>query len=548
MEILELQVKHFGKFLEYKVPLHGGVNIIGGGNETGKTTLQAFIRAMLYGIDTGRGRRGEEYFLRRPWDDPAYFAGAMRVKSGGKIWRIERSFSREERSLRVVSESDGQISPRPQEELDRMLGGMSEQAFLGTVFIPQGGAPVDQALMDELQRYMVNFQEARDGSLDVDKAVGFLKARQKELEDRRKQTQGELGERLAGLDREIRFLQEELGREDAAQPYAAEMADDMGMPGASPRLEETGRLDEAGRRNAGNRTGSRYDEKRQETRGRPRSSAGFYPVFVRLMAALLGVGGVLALACAVFAHSIPGRIVLLMLAAFLLLLCGLTIRSIIADRAMEAEEEEREPNEMRRMQDRERLLLEEGKKEGARREKEEKRRSMMMRLRLLEQERDELWRQADRGGQEQEELAALEMARERILSLSAGMAARGSSQLAGEASRILAQLSGGRYTRIALDERGQLQISTPDMVLEPRQISTSAAERACLAVRIAAADILSDGEPVPLVLDEPFAMYDDAHLAVALRCLLESGRQVILFTCSGREQAALGTLQREMDS
>ena len=71
---------------------------------------------------------------------------------------------------------------------------------------------------------------------------------------------------------------------------------------------------------------------------------------------------------------------------------------------------------------------------------------------------------------------------------------------------------------------------------------------AYLAVRIAAADILSDGEPVPLVLDEPFAMYDDAHLAVALRCLLESGRQVILFTCSGREQAALGTLQREMDS
>ena len=86
------------------------------------------------------------------------------------------------------------------------------------------------------------------------------------------------------------------------------------------------------------------------------------------------------------------------------------------------------------------------------------------------------------------------------------------------------------------------------MVLEPRQISTSAAERACLAVRIAAADILSDGEPVPLVLDEPFAMYDDAHLAVALRCLLESGRQVILFTCSGREQAARGTRQREMDS
>ena len=166
-----------------------------------------------------------------------------------------------------------------------------------------------------------------------------------------------------------------------------------------------------------------------------------------------------------------------------------------------------------------------------------------MRLRLLEQERDELWRQADRGGQEQEELAALEMARERILSLSAGMAARGSSQLAGEASRILAQLSGGRYTRIALDERGQLQISTPDMVLEPRQISTSAAERAYLAVRIAAADILSDGEPVPLVLDEPFAMYDDERMESAMRWMRASGRQVLIFTCQTREQETVRRLR-----
>ena len=77
MKILELNMKHFGKFLDHKIRLLPGMNIIYGGNETGKTTMHAFIRAMLYGLETGRGKRGEEYLLRQPWDNPAYFAGVL---------------------------------------------------------------------------------------------------------------------------------------------------------------------------------------------------------------------------------------------------------------------------------------------------------------------------------------------------------------------------------------------------------------------------------------------------------------------------------------
>ena len=50
MEIMELNIKHFGKFLEHKVNFQPGVNIIYGGNETGKSTIHAFIRAMFFGI------------------------------------------------------------------------------------------------------------------------------------------------------------------------------------------------------------------------------------------------------------------------------------------------------------------------------------------------------------------------------------------------------------------------------------------------------------------------------------------------------------------
>ena len=60
MEIMELNIKHFGKFLEHKVNFQPGVNIIYGGNETGKSTIHAFIRAMFFGIERGRGKAGKK--------------------------------------------------------------------------------------------------------------------------------------------------------------------------------------------------------------------------------------------------------------------------------------------------------------------------------------------------------------------------------------------------------------------------------------------------------------------------------------------------------
>ena len=66
MEILELELKHFGKFTDHKVSLQPGINIIYGSNESGKSTIHAFIRAMLFGFGSTRGRnsRVDEYHLR----------------------------------------------------------------------------------------------------------------------------------------------------------------------------------------------------------------------------------------------------------------------------------------------------------------------------------------------------------------------------------------------------------------------------------------------------------------------------------------------------
>ena len=51
MKILSINVIHFGMLSGYELNLDRSLHIIEGENETGKSTISAFIRYMLYGID-----------------------------------------------------------------------------------------------------------------------------------------------------------------------------------------------------------------------------------------------------------------------------------------------------------------------------------------------------------------------------------------------------------------------------------------------------------------------------------------------------------------
>ena len=54
MKITLLDIKGFGRFNQKKIAPKYGFNIVYESNESGKSTLQAFIRAMLFGLKGGR--------------------------------------------------------------------------------------------------------------------------------------------------------------------------------------------------------------------------------------------------------------------------------------------------------------------------------------------------------------------------------------------------------------------------------------------------------------------------------------------------------------
>ena len=212
MEILDISMKHFGKFTDQKMVFHPGVNIIYGDNETGKSTIRSFIRGMLFGIDKMRGRAADtdEYNLRAPWENSAYFAGSMRFSSGGKVYRVERNFEKKEKSARLICETDGTEQKLEGDDICTFLDGMTETAFSNTVFFGQITGQTDDGLAAAVRNAMINANMAGDAHIDVSGAMEKLKDEKKRLEREKKQKTAEKIEAMQELSVKIDETRQEL--------------------------------------------------------------------------------------------------------------------------------------------------------------------------------------------------------------------------------------------------------------------------------------------------------------------------------------------------
>ena len=95
MRIRKLDIKGFGCFSNRVFEPGKEINLVFGPNEAGKSTLQAFIRAMMYGLRGGRrSRENGPSPLRKyePWLSGSY-AGVLEYElNNGKMFRVGRNF------------------------------------------------------------------------------------------------------------------------------------------------------------------------------------------------------------------------------------------------------------------------------------------------------------------------------------------------------------------------------------------------------------------------------------------------------------------------
>ena len=139
---------------------------------------------------------------------------------------------------------------------------------------------------------------------------------------------------------------------------------------------------------------------------------------------------------------------------------------------------------------------------------------------------------------------ALELAQKALSSATNELQRRFAPRISKRAQELFGQLTSGRYQKIMLGEDLSVSVSAlqEDTLRSAQWRSDGTVDQMYLALRLAVAEELTPD--APLVMDDAMVRFDDERLSTALHILQElaNHKQVILFTCQGREK----TLQGEM--
>lgn len=532
MQINEAKIFNFGKLQNCSFQFAPGINVIYGENEAGKSTLSAFLKGMLFGMEKGRGKAADNPYRRyEPWHAPAFYSGALRFTVDGKPFYLERNFYYKEKREILRNEADGEELSVACGDLSMLLGGIRETDFCSTYVVPQSGAATGTELSEILAEFYSDAAGSGDGNLPVKKALQALQNKKKELNADLKNEKNAKEKVLYDCRLERELLEREI---EKIKPEVAEAE------------RELKRLEAAKKAQMERYVRAQEPEEAHETENKGRGKrGGMAVIFLFLGLLLLIFGGFLVWKDTALTLQAAG-----ILAASLVCFFGaggLFARARAADggaqdaEAIDWEQEENADSEDTYTEEAEpdaiqtvRKLLE--SRSESLREKE-------VRLFNLKEQEKEAEAQSVREREINLDLAALELAAQEIERISTELAGQHGDTLEKEIAKLMALFTGNRYDTVRVGENGKLIVSTEGKEVPPEALSRGTLEQIYLAFRIAVGRTITREERMPVFLDEAFAMYDDRRLKETLRALSALDEQIFIFTCQKRE----GQLLKELD-
>lgn len=197
----------FGKLENESLSFHPGLNVIYAPNESGKSTWCAFIRAMLYGIDSSeRARAGylPDKLRYAPWSG-APMEGSMDLTTGRADITISRTTRAKSAPMREFSAcytgSSVPVDGVTGANAGEMLTGVSCDVFCRSAFIAQGSVAVTGS--PELEKRISSIVSTGEEQTSYSEADERLRAWQRK---RRFNRRGYLPELEAKMDDTQRML------------------------------------------------------------------------------------------------------------------------------------------------------------------------------------------------------------------------------------------------------------------------------------------------------------------------------------------------------
>ena len=605
MRLLELHIDGFGKFHDRTISFNDGINIIYGKNEAGKSTLHTFIRGMLFGIERGRGRaaKNDLYTKYEPWENSGTYEGWLRLEKDGTIYRIERRFRKENKSLKIINETKGLEEEATPAFVSSLLDGLTETMYNNTISIGQLKSATEDGMVTELKNYIANMNTTGNISLNITKATAFLRNQKRSLEAG---LIPEASREFTSLLAEIRNVEAEIAGPEYENQLAAyqnmrtqvkglidntqtQKKDlDEKLANGKKVLSDNGFTDRASvnaMSSDAERLYSEYNTLNGECNKKSRK-------VLSGLTAVLGVAGLGAAATLgyfnltaylpVCGAAATAAVIFFIISLFILqkdkeyhrlfdntsselgaLLARHLGDSAVSEEAMNAfrarmgefsklcDMVAQSETEIRKfLEDLSNLQT---KQAGCSEMIEKQQRTQWELEKKLEHlsncknKAKALKRTLAENDRIHDEIVAINLAQETMTDLSSSIRDSFGLYLNKEASQYITGITGGIYDSMSIDENLNVFLNTKTKLVPLENVSSGTMDQVYLALRLAAAKLLQgSGSGFPLIFDDSFTQYDDERLKTALEWLASAyGGQIIIFTCHRREAQMLRARQVE---
>lgn len=610
MIIKEVNIGKFGKLENQKYQFAPRINVIYGANESGKSTLMQFLKAMLFGLEKTRVRKTLDTYNRyEPWDTPAYFYGSMIFETGQQQFLLERNFYYKEKRARLVNIRDGEELSVEYGDLDMLLGNVSAAAYENTCCIGQEQLLPGRELGVLLEDERSNLAQTGSGDFQLSKALQELEQKRKNAEKTRKELEQQrlshihqlevnqqvLERDIAGLkaqqekqstqqgtvQEQVRALQQQMEPVQTAYQTVCRREQELKSAVAQEQLE----WEQAEREQWKREQFRREQEEAEALQQKSGKNAGFSPLLLIGVAGLI-LAPVLRSAMDGFQKIAPA----LNIICIILILAGLVSAyrksrekktadsgqkhgQSVNDSVQNHREQDSRANDRANLQSVERkgrkaaldqqlqrvcqqksvleeqlqqlkdqkkaLQLQAARQEGSGDQLQSQIQEKEVELENLTEQMAELQQETPEEHNARADREALELASETMSRLAVRMSKTLEHTLDKEMSEILAQITGNVHEQLQVTDAQGIVLAEQMQKRTPEAYSQGTMQQAYFSYRMAAGHMLMKEEPLPFLLDETFANYDEERLRQALRWLAEQENQIFLFTCRETEMRLL---------
>ncbi|MBQ8933580.1 MAG: AAA family ATPase [Lachnospiraceae bacterium] len=597
MKIIKIHIDGFGRLHGFDIEPDGKLTVFFGHNEAGKTTLHLFIRSMFYGASTKKRLGLKSVYERmRPWKNPEEYGGSMEIEFDNARYLIERNFNKAPDDLSVsrITEQGPVPCEEPQQLMDRFLNGLSETAYVNTVSSGQLGAATQRDLAAELRKYASNVSGTMNPDLDADRAIELLQNKKSALEA---QIDEEAAKEHNVVLGEIRRIEQELSlpenenqipqykdavsriRLESDQLYERALGNQEELTETEEKLRERGFSGMEEVSEASESVENAY----ADYMGLQAKAEGKLP----LILAVLFLVGAAGSAAAPWVLQKQDMLLVFVLAAVILLLAAIAclrthsgrkkaanaarlgaqerlsdyiefdgadedrvnlFRVFIEEsRQLAAKVAELKDRQQQYAADRERInreyavCLNDLETQQQTREKVEETLSRLSQLQLRAASLDKKVRDNNKL---REEIESVELAEETLTDLASQIRSAAGTYINSAASGMLSEFTDGAYNSINAGVNYDISLNSGDGMISVNDLSAGTADQAYLAIRLATIRFIAgEDDPLPLILDDSFNLYDEQRLTSSLKFLSECYRgQLLIFTCQKREESTLEAL------